>query len=112
MRPSSKATAAWVSTWWKRSFNSATIWLPSASSRRRSESTSDLPQPLRRRLRCNVALRGGQHFITHQKLAHGCRAQERRIKMQVQVPFLVLEAVGGPLVYPHRVGMAPAPAFL
>src|SRR5664280_2051647 len=103
MSPSSKATAAWAATWWKRSFNSATIWPPSGSSRMRSEATSVRAQPLRRRLRRNVALRGGQHFITDQELAHGRGAQQRRIKMQVQVPFRVLEAVRGPLVDPHRV---------
>src|ERR1035437_1606249 len=103
MSRSSKATADWASMWWKRSFNSATTWLPSTSSRMRSEATSARTQPLRRLLRCNVALRGGQHFITDQELAHGRRAQQRRIEMQVQVPFLVLEAVRGPLVDPHRV---------
>src|ERR1017187_7738707 len=103
MSPSSKATAAWATTWWKRSSNSATMWLPSTSSRMRSEATSVRTQPLRRRLRCNVALRGGQHFVTDQKLAHRRGAQQRRIEMQVQVPFLVLEAVRGPLVDPHGV---------
>src|ERR1039457_112487 len=103
MSPSSKATAAWATTWWKRSSNSATMWLPSLSSQMRCEATSDLAQPFRRRLRRNVALRGGQHFITDQKLAHRCRAQQRWIEMQVQMPFLVLEVVRGPLVDPHRV---------
>ncbi len=45
------------------------------------------------RLFCRqVALGFRQHFVTDHKFAHGCRTQQRRIKVCVQLPVLVFSS--------------------
>ena len=54
--------------------------------------------------RGHVTLRHAEHFEADHELAHGRRAQQRRIEVRVQVPLGVRLAVARPLVEAHRVG--------
>ncbi len=45
-----------------------------------------------------------QHFITNHKFTYGGRAQQRRIKVRVQLPVLILFAIKWRAVPAHRVG--------
>src|ERR1700728_156046 len=60
-------------------------------------------QPFRRALGCDVSLTHAQHFKADHKFAHGCRTQQRRIEMTVEVALRVLFAVSWPLVKAHSV---------
>lgn len=54
--------------------------------------------------RSNVALRRSEHLVPHHELADSGGAQERRIKVRVQMPFRMRRAVGRRLMEAHRVG--------
>ena len=45
-----------------------------------------------------------QHFITNHKFTYGGGAQQRRIKVRVQLPVLILFAIKWRAVPAHRVG--------
>ncbi len=51
-----------------------------------------------------VSLGFCQHFITNHKFTYGGRAQQRRIKVRVQLPVLILFAIKWRAVPAHRVG--------
>jgi hypothetical protein len=53
------------------------------------------PQPFRRRVRRDIALRRAQHLIPHHEFPHRRRPQQRRVEMQMQAPFVVRLPVGG-----------------
>ena len=72
----------------------------STSSKRRFRSRS---QPLGRRFRRDVALRTGEHFISHHEFPHCGRPQEWRVEVRVKVPFWMGLPISRPLVKAHRV---------
>lgn len=51
-----------------------------------------------------VSLGFCQHFITNHKFTYGGGAQQRRIKVRVQLPVLILFAIKWRAVPAHRVG--------
>src|SRR5271169_384841 len=51
----------------------------------------------------NVALWSGKQFVAHHELSHRCRAQQRRAKVRMQVPFGMMGSVRGLLVETHGV---------
>ena len=58
-----------------------------------------LAQPLGAELGSDIPLRVTQQLVTHHKLAHRSRAQQRRKKVHMQVPFGMLLTVGGAVLY-------------
>src|ERR1700694_3511950 len=53
--------------------------------------------------RSQVPLRRPQHLVSNHEFRDGCRAQQRRIIVRVNVPLRVGLAVGGTLMEPHAV---------
>src|ERR1700681_3650698 len=65
---------------------------------------ADLAQTRRRGLCGDISLRRSQHFEPDHKFPNRRGAQQRRIKVRVQMPFRMLLAIGGALVKTHGVG--------
>lgn len=65
--------------------------------------TAQRPQPCRGLFGRDIPLRLSQQLVTHEKLAHSCGAQERRIEVHVEVAVLgfFLCTIEGRLVDPR-----------
>src|SRR5438874_9376361 len=61
-------------------------------------------KPFRGAFGRDVSLGLCQHLIADHELAHGCRTQQWRVEVGVQVPLRVGYPIRGALVKPHAVG--------
>ena len=68
-----------------------------------SRLVEDTSQPCRRIFRSDISLRTSQHFESDHKLSNGRRAQQRRIKMRVHMPFGMFLSIRWTLVKTHGI---------